>query len=84
MTRRRSGPAALPTPGARRFGRSRVTCRDNIGPVPGQLGNNRTDPATILIAQHSSLRDNTPDQPQNTAAHARLGALDQPPQPQSP
>jgi hypothetical protein len=72
------------TANAGRFGQTRVPCHDKIGPVPGQNGNNCTDPAIIVIAQHSSQRDGTPDQPQNNAARTWLGASDQPSQPQSP
>jgi hypothetical protein len=84
MTHRRLRPVALPMLDTGRFGRTRVPCRDKIGPAPGQNGNNCADPVIIVIARHSSERESNPDQPQNTAAHARLGASDQPPQPQSP
>jgi hypothetical protein len=84
MTRRRSRPTTLPMLDTGRFGRTRVPCCDKIGPVPGQNGNNCADPATIVIARHSGQRNGTLRETQNTAAHARPGASDQPLQTQSP
>jgi hypothetical protein len=84
MTRRRSRPATLPMLDTGRVGRTGAPRCDKISTVPGQNGNNCADAATIVIARHSSQRNGTRRETQNTVAHTRLGASDQPPQHQSP